>query len=97
MKRQSFVYHPDLLAEWKRDTIIWIKQLVIAHEFNLWPRNRTSCEKWNGCFLERYCLARAEARPYLIGSEYSIGEKWDVTKSLELNNKEGENNASITK
>lgn len=88
MKRQSFTYHPEILAEWKEDTIFAIKEMIIKDEGKIYAKNRTSCEKFNGCFLQRYCITRPEAREFLIGTEYALREKWDVTASL--------NNTTIT-
>ena len=81
--RQSFVYHPEILEEWKRDTIYRAKEMLVAQQTNYYKRNRTSCEKFNGCFLQKYCMTRPEAREFLVGTEYIVGESWDVTKVLE--------------
>ena len=83
MLRQTFVYHQELLDEWKQDTIMWVKKLVIANETGVFERNRSSCEKFQGCHLQQYCNTRPAAREFLIGNDYIIGETWDVTKVLE--------------
>jgi hypothetical protein len=81
--RAVFHYPPEILEEWKQDVISAARRMVIATEFNHFPRNRTSCEKFNGCYLQRYCATRPQAREFLIGTEYIVGEPWDVTDSLE--------------
>jgi hypothetical protein len=82
--RQTFVYSPEILEEWRWDTIQLAKEMLIAQEAGIYRRNRTSCEKWNGCFLHNYCKTKPQAREFLIGGgEYVIGEAWDVTKRLE--------------
>lgn len=94
MTRQSFTYHPEILAEWKEDTILAVKQMLIKDNAKYYQKNRTSCEKFNGCFLQRYCITRPEAREFLIGTEYALRTKWDVTASLnketQLTESEGE-------
>ena len=81
--RQPFTYHPDLIQEWKQDTILKIKELVMAKELSYFPRNRTACEKFGLCEMHKYCLTRPEAREFLIGTEYINDLNWDVTKELE--------------
>ena len=83
-QRQSFIYHPSLLEEFKQDFIFKAKQLVIHQQEKIYPRERTSCEKYSGCFLQKFCTTRPEAREFLIGGEYRITNRaWDVSARLE--------------
>lgn len=87
--RTPFVYPKEILEEWKRDVIFRAKEMVIAQQFQHFQRNRTSCEKWSGCYLQRYCYTRPSARDFLIGKEYLIADKpWDASASLENETKE---------
>lgn len=81
--RQTFTYRPEILNEWRLDTIQLAKEILIWNETGRFRRERTSCEKFNGCFLHNYCTTRPEAREFLIGGEYIVGKPWDVTKRLE--------------
>lgn len=81
--RATFVYPKEIQEEWKQDTIMSARQMALAIQHDHYPKNRTSCEKFNGCFLQRYCTTRPQAREFLIGPEYIVGEPWDVTGTLE--------------
>lgn len=81
--RTPFIYHQDLLDEWKEDAIESAKLMYLHEKAQHFPRNRTSCEKWDGCFYRRYCTTRPKAREFLISNEYIIGEFWDPGKKLE--------------
>jgi len=80
--RKSFIYSPPILEEWRQETIKLAKEMIGMTEANEFPRRRTSCEKFNGCYLQRYCATKPAAREFLIGTEYTIGEKWDVSSGL---------------
>lgn len=81
--RTPFIFPQEILEEWKHDIIQRAREMVVCEEYNHYQRNRTSCEKWSGCYLQRYCITRPAAREFLIGSEYIIGKSWDVGKKLE--------------
>lgn len=81
--RQPFIYRKEILDEWKEDAIQSAREMLVRHEAGIYNRNRTSCEKFSGCFLQKYCSTRPSAREFLIGTEYSIGERWDVGEKLE--------------
>lgn len=81
--RTPFIYSPEILEEWKNDAINRAREMVAYYNNKYFPRNRTSCEKWSGCYLQRYCSTKPRAREFLIGTEYIIGTPWDVGKKLE--------------
>jgi hypothetical protein len=81
--RPVFHYPKEILEEWKQDVINSARRIAIATQFNHYPRNRTSCEKFNGCHFQRYCTTKPAGREFLIGTEYIVGESWDPTSSLE--------------
>ena len=81
--RQPIIYSPELLDEWKSDAIENAKLMLIHERAEHFPRNRTSCEKWDGCWYQRYCTTKPRAREFLIGTEYIVGEGWDVGLKLE--------------
>lgn len=82
-KRVPYVYNKEILEEWKHEVIGRAREMVIAQTYENYPHNRSSCEKWDGCWYQRYCSTRPSAREFLIGSEYIVSEPWDVTKKLE--------------
>jgi len=81
--RTPFVYSQEILDEWKEDAINRAREMVIFEKVQHFPRNRTSCEKFNGCYLQRYCSTKPRAREFLIGTEYIIGKPWDIGEKLE--------------
>jgi len=81
--RTPFVYSQEILDEWREDAVNRAREMVIYEKVNHYPRNRTSCEKFNGCYLQRYCSTKPRAREFLIGTEYVIGTKWDIGEKLE--------------
>lgn len=82
--RTVFVYSQDILDEWRQDVINRAREMVLFEKIGHFSRNRTSCEKWNGCYLQRYCSTKPRARDFLVGKEYIVGEPWDAGKKLEL-------------
>lgn len=63
-------YRPPslLLAEWRRDTISKILEAVQRHKNETagrpyWPRNRTSCDKYSGCWFKQVCEQQPALRP----------------------------------
>src|SRR3990167_2025605 len=88
--RAAFVYNPESLAEWRQDVINTARKMLLYEQAEHYPRNRTSCEKFAGCYLQRFCATRPSAREFLIGNEYIIGEPWDVSGGLESKVKEKE-------
>ena len=81
--RTPFIYPQEIIDEWKQDVIDGGKQMLLHYSNNYFPRNRTSCEKWNGCYLQRYCTTRPRGREFLIGTEYLVGQPWDAGRKLE--------------
>ena len=81
--RTPFIYSPEIIEEWIEEVIFKVKEMVAFQESGYFPRNRTSCEKWSGCYLKRYCSSRPAVRKFLLGTEYLIGEQWDIGAKLE--------------
>lgn len=82
-KRDPIIYTEDMWFEWQKDTIWWARQYAYFIQFNEWPRNRTSCDKYGGCLFQRICNANnEEAREWLIKTAYVVGEEWDPTAVL---------------
>lgn len=80
--RKIMLFNDELKEEWKRETVFIAKQMLLVQQSGYYKRQRTSCEKFNGCFLQRYCTTRPNGREFLIGTEYKIGVKWDVSSTL---------------
>jgi hypothetical protein len=86
--RVPYVYSKEILDEWKNEAIFKAKEMLMYFSADYYPRNRTSCEKFDGCYLQRYCSTKPRAREFLIGSEYIVDQPWDVTKKLESESEE---------
>lgn len=85
-KRVPFIYNKEILDEWKTEVVGRAREMILAQQFESYPKNRSSCEKWDGCWYQRYCTTRPSAREFLIGTEFIISESWDVSKGLEDKN-----------
>ena len=82
--RPAYIYRPEILEEWKLNVIYRVKQMIAYQEADYYPRNFTSCEKFNGCYLQRFCTTSPGGREFLIGTEYKIAdESWDASRKLE--------------
>lgn len=76
-------YSKMMIDEWKRDTIWWGRMYAYHIENDLWPRNRTACDKYAGCFFRPHCEALdKEQQVHVLKTHFVIGEPWDVTKHL---------------
>lgn len=81
--RPSILYTKEQIERWKVNTIWWARQYAFFLEYGEWPENRTSCDKFGGCMFHRLCNAATnEAREFLMGAAYIVGEEWDPTKHL---------------
>lgn len=84
-KRHPLEYPQEYRDRWVRNTIKTVYRLKWAWENDEWEENLTSCDKYSGCTYKAICECETpEAKEWKIQSEYIIGEKWDVTKALEL-------------
>ena len=57
--------------------------MILYEQLKHYPQNHSSCEKWDGCWYQRFCTTRPAAREFLIGTEYVVREPWDVSAKLE--------------
>lgn len=84
-------YTEEQIERWRQDTIFWGRMYAFYIENGTWPRNRTSCDKYGGCIFLRICeSATEEALEWIKKAEFIVGEKWDVTKYLKKDKKDGE-------
>lgn len=73
---------------WKEDTIWWARQLAYFNEEGIWPRNRTSCDKYGKCLYHKICKAATpEAREMLMATDFIVADKWDPTEILKKDEK----------
>lgn len=81
-QRYTLSYANDVLAEWKDNTVWWIKQLLKHIDEDFWPANFTSCDKWGGCVFEHVCMKERIAREYELQRSFEVSEHWDVGRGL---------------
>lgn len=83
-ERHTLSYSPDLLEEWRENSIFWIRQYISYTEANYFPTNYTSCDKYSGCIFEQTCRQSKEVREYKLTQLFTERkEKWDVGKEKE--------------
>lgn len=81
-------YTVEMLERWKANTIWWGRQYAYYLDEDIWPENRTSCDKYAGCQYLTICEARTEeSRIELMKSAYIVGDKWDPTDVLRKDRK----------
>jgi len=81
--RPVIYYTDDQLNRWIENVVWWARQYLTIKESGVWPENRTSCDKYNGCIFHRICNSGTdESREWIMQSAFKIGEPWDVTKGL---------------
>lgn len=82
-RRYPLFYTQHNKELWKADTIWWGQQLAYYLETNTWPRNRTSCDKYNGCMYVDICAASSlEAMEWAMKAKYIVGKAWDASAVL---------------
>jgi hypothetical protein len=88
-KRIPLSYDPIFLDGWKKDVIKWAYRYLDCVINNDWPRNTTSCNKFNRICeydndkLGNVCSSSGtEAKLYKLETFFDTAERWDVSKSL---------------
>lgn len=86
-ERPTASYAPDIINEWKNNTIEVAQEMFAAlqnvpHMMN--RRNYTSCDKYSGCIFQKVCSTKAEAREFIISRDYKIVDQWLPVKGLEI-------------
>lgn len=86
-ERYTKSYPPELINEWKENTICKAKSLykdLLDIENMSRKKNYTSCDKYSGCIFQKVCETVPEARDFVIQRDYLIGEPWKPLKTLEV-------------
>lgn len=80
-ERHLMSYDPEVLEEWRQNSIYWILKYLRESEEGHFPPNYTSCDKYSGCVFSNVCMRTAESREYkLIQLFKEREEKWDPGK-----------------
>lgn len=82
-KRVPMSYEPEILNEWKQDTIKWFMYYYDYHLDNSWPKNRTSCDKFGRLceYHDPICDTSGEKNKiYNLEQHFKDTEPWDVTR-----------------
>jgi hypothetical protein len=81
-KRVPLSYDKAILDEWKEDTIKWFMYYYDFHTDGSWPKNRTSCDKYNRLceYHDSICdTSGKEAKLFKLENEFKVQSPWDVT------------------
>lgn len=74
----NITYTNEEIAEWKREVIYSCRQLLGYYATEYWPKNRTSCFKFNRmCAFAPICEAPPSQRNRVIATQYQEGKKWN--------------------
>ena len=77
-RRYYFNYSEALINEWKDDAIRLIKEAIVRHKENHFPRNRTSCGRYfSGCNYQSVCSAEPEVREHKLRAYFRLEAPWD--------------------
>lgn len=90
-ERHTKSYPQDLIDEWKANAIRVAKDLFLDlqnQEQMVAKKNFTSCDKYSGCLYEKICGTQNEAREFIIGKDYMIGEPWNPAEKLQKKEKD---------
>jgi hypothetical protein len=72
-------YDSHILEEFRQDTIYWAMEIVKHSETGFYPRNRTSCDKYNtGCPFVRLCESVPGSRQYKIDKDFVKNETYHL-------------------
>lgn len=71
----------DQLDEWVQDLKFWFAQAENFANFNHWPMNVTSCDKFGGCRFREVCAKSPHAREPFLNSKFVKGERWNPLRS----------------
>lgn len=83
-KRIPISYDPIYIRQWERDVIKWSFRYLDCAREDDWPRNFTSCGKFNRlCEYYEVCdTSGEENRIQKLNTNFKDTEPWDVSKSL---------------
>ena len=91
-KRIPLSYPKEYVDRWVRNTIKTGYRLAWSLDNDEWEEILPSCDKFSGCTFKPICESiTPEAQEWKIKSEYIVGDRWDVTKLLELKKEEPQN------
>ena len=82
-KRPILDFTPELIDEWKRDTIKTVLEAVERHKRDSegngdWPRNRTSCGKFGSCAYISVCQAKPIVRHVKLQTWFKDKPEHDI-------------------
>lgn len=79
--RAPINYSYDRLLEWQSITVpYYAKLLLMYQESGFWPPNLTHCEnKYGFCTFKEVCESDRNMREQVLGQNFIVGRKWDVT------------------
>ena len=81
--RQIDSFDDEQKDEWLTELVMTVKQMLAYQSIGFFKRNPTSCDKYGGCTYRSFCNKSPSRRELMIGRDLFVGEKWDVGKILE--------------
>lgn len=77
-RRQVHESGKPAIDEWVSDTINQVKEAIEHHRTGIFPKNRTSCDKYSGCLYQKVCALPAEIRGFKLQAYFQKTDPWDV-------------------
>lgn len=82
-QRATLSFPNDVIAEWRENSVWWIKMLCFHYTANFWPPNFTSCDKYSGCIFKGICESERAARQFRKVRDFAVRETpWDPGEDL---------------
>lgn len=82
--QRQFAYRtPDILEEWIKDTMYWIKQAEDCAAEDYWPMNDMSCDKYGGCHFRSICGKSPGVREKFLSGDFHR-DYWNPLKNRDV-------------
>lgn len=79
---RGFIFVDEsMLSEWYDDSMYTIERAQHAVRQDFFPKNRSSCSKFNGCEFRGICSKSPHVREQFLKAEFERKETWDPMKS----------------
>ena len=85
--RQTNSYDKEQHEEWIEEVVMAVKEMLAYKKIGFFKRSPTSCDKFGGCLFKSFCNKSPSRRDLMIGRDFFEGERWDVGKVLEKQEK----------
>jgi hypothetical protein len=76
-RRYHHMVSDALLQEWIDDMVRSVQKAITWHSTGIFPRNRTSCDKYSGCMYQKICACDPEVREFKLQANFIKQDAWD--------------------